>query len=308
MIDIGILSIFKRSVKPAFTKVFVIQNPVAWRAKFKKCEKFIKNFFKRHNIKYEYKITKTAGEATLFAREAVKKGYKLIIAVGGDGTINEVVNGMINSDAVLGIIPMGTVNILAMELGIPQTISKALNIIMTGKIKSIDIGKVNNRYFILMSGFGMDSYTIYRTNLTLKKYIGGLAYILAGIYSLFRYKPHKIYVNIDNNRILEEGFFVVVENFSSYGGRFKIAPYADENDGLLDVCVFKKSGFFHIFKYFLGIAVKRHIHYPDVRYYQCKKVVLTSDSNVLFHTDGDLVGSLPAEVSIIPNKLKVIAP
>jgi len=305
-----ILSIFDLKKKEVNRKkMFIIHNPVAWRNKFViRGEKFIKNFLNKHNIEYDYRKTTESGEATLLAKEGVERGYKLIVAIGGDGTINEVVNGIINSDAILGIVPMGTINILSMELGIPQNLSKALQTLLTGKIKSIDVGKVNDRYFLLMAGFGMDSYTIYRTNLKLKKYIGGLAYVISGLYTTFKYKPHKIFVDIDDGRIIDDGYFLVVENFSSYGGKFKIAPYADENDGLLDICLFKKFGFFHTLRYFLGIALKRHINYPDVRYYQGKKIKLHSNSNVLFHTDGDLAGSLPAEITILPKKLKIIAP
>ena len=98
-----------------------------------------------------------------------------------------------------------------------------------------------------------------------------LAYIFSGLYSVFKYKPKKISIDIDNNRINEKGYFVIVENTGSYGGKFKIAPYADYNDGLLDICVFKKCGYKDMLRYFIGVAVNKHMDYPDVRYYQCKK-------------------------------------
>jgi len=303
-----IFSIFKKKGKARFNKVCIILNPTAWRAKITRYNHIIKNFFEKYKIEYKYKITTAPGEATQFAKDAVKEKYELVIAAGGDGTINEVVNGIINTKTVLGILPLGTINILAMELGIPLNLSKSLNLILTGKTKTIDIGKVNDRYFVLMAGFGMDSYAIYRANLKLKKYIGAFAYVISGIYSVFKYRPYKINVNIDDHRIDDTGYFVIVENFPSYGGKFKIAPYADVNDGLLDVCVFKKTGLLPTFRYFLGITLKKHIHYPDVRYYQCKKVELSSEHNVLVHTDGDLIGSLPAKIVALPKKLKVLVP
>ncbi len=303
-----IFDLFKRKNKAKFKKVFVIVNPIAGGPKLVRYEKLLKNFFSKYKISYSYKVTSKPAEAIQLAKNAAKEKYELVIAAGGDGTINEVVNGIINSKSILGIIPLGTINILAMELGIPQNFTKALNLILTGSVKAIDIGKVNDRYFVLMAGFGMDSYAIYRTNLKLKKYIGALAYVISGIYSIFKYPPHKISVNIDNHRIDDTGYFVVVENVPSYGGKFKIAPYADVNDGLLDVCVFKKTGIFHTFRYFLGIALKKHIHYPDVRYYQCKKVELASNHNVLVHTDGDVIGSLPAQITVLRKKLKVLVP
>lgn len=284
----------------------IIINPAARRTG--KYVKMIDQFFCQTPIKYDYKVTSEPGEATVIAQNAVRKKYDMIIAAGGDGTINEVINGIIGTKAVLGIIPLGTINILAQELGISSNFTRSLETLFSGEVKSIDIGKVNDRYFVSMAGFGIDSYAIYRVNRKLKKYLGVLTYIMAGFYSIFHYHRRKIDLNIDDHRIDDTGFFVVIENVSSYAGIFKIAPYADVNDGLLDLCVFKKMGLIHVFRYFLGIALKKHIHYPDVRYYQCKKVVLTSKNNVLVHTDGDLIGSLPAHVTVGNKKLKILVP
>ncbi len=294
--------------KPVFKKVLIIINPAATRRKLKKVLKIIKKFFDTYKIDYEYWITKRPGDATKFAKRGVNLGYKLIIAAGGDGTVNEVMNGIINTPAVLGILPLGTVNILALETKIPLNITKALNLIFTGRIKKMDIGKVNDRYFLLMCGCGFDSYAIYKVNLQLKKFIGGIAYIVSAFNSVFKYKPSLMHINIDNHRIDEIGYFVIVENVSSYGGSFKLAPYANINDGLLDVCVFKKSGFWDLLRYSFGVAFGRHLDYPDVRYYKCRKVKVTASSNVLLHADGDLIGSLPASIEIKRGKLKLLVP
>ncbi len=305
---IHILDWFKKKRSPRFKKVFIIINPTAGRARFLNYSKAIHNFFSKIDIEYDYVITKRSGEATTLAKWAVKEKFDLIIAAGGDGTTNEVVNGIGDSQVTLGIIPIGTINILSKELNIPLTFNRALKLILSGKIESMDMGRVNDRYFVLMAGCGIDSYAIYRVNIKLKKFLGPLAYIISGIYSLWKYKPHKITINIDDHRIDDFGYFVVAENVSTYGGKFKIAPYADVNDGLLDICIFKKTGVFDVFRYFIGIALKKHIDYPDVRYYQCKKIELTSEQNVLLHTDGELIGSTPAIITVLPKKLKVLVP
>ncbi len=305
-----LLDLFRRrsSNNIRFKKVYIIINPAAGQKKKERLIKIIDNFFKESGIQYQCYFTKQSGDATFQARAAVKEGYDLIIAAGGDGTINEVVNGIIGSNVTLGIIPLGTVNILAMELGIDESFVKALSVIHNGEIIEIDVGKLNSQYFLLMVGAGFDSYAIYRVNLKLKRYIGAFAYVFSGIYSIFKYKPKKIIVNIDDHRIDEVGYFVVVENVDAYGGKFKIAPYASFNDKLLDVCVFKKYSLWDTFRYFLGVALTRHLSYPDVRYYQCKKVELTSDENVLVHSDGDLVCSLPARIEIAREEIKVLRP
>jgi len=305
-----IFNIFRKSDKniKSFKKVFVIINPAAGQKRKERFIAILENFFKKLGIEYSYYITKGPGEATLKAKEAAKNGYDLILGAGGDGTINEIVNGIMDEDVVLGIIPLGTVNILSMELGIEQNISRALSLVKNGKIFKMDVGVVNDKYFLLMVGAGFDSYAIYRVNLKLKKYVGVLAYLFAGIYSLFKYKPKKIMVNIDNHRIDEIGYFVIVENVDSYGGKFKVAPYAKFNDKLLDVCVFKKYSLWDSFRYFIGVALNRHLNFPDVRYYQCKTVSLSSTENVLVHSDGDLTYSLPVDIKIAKRQLKILRP
>ena len=159
-----------------------------------------------------------------------------------------------------------------------------------------------------MAGFGLDAYAIYRVDMKIKRYIGGLAYILAGLYSIFRYPPHKVQVNIDNGKIKDSGYFVVIGNAGAYGGVYKMAPYAKIDDGLLDICIFKRNGPVECIKYFAGVTFGHHLNFPDVEYYKGKVIKLTSNKNVLVHTDGDLTGSLPMKVSIIPKSIKVIVP
>jgi diacylglycerol kinase family enzyme len=159
-----------------------------------------------------------------------------------------------------------------------------------------------------MAGCGFDSYAIFRTNLKLKKYFGGLAYFISGVISAFKYKPKKISLDIDHKRIIEFGYYVVVENTGSYGGKFKIVPQADYNDGLLDICVFKKCGYWDVFRYFFGVALGKHLNYPDVRYYQCKTLTMNSEENVLLHVDGELIGSLPVKITVKKEMLSILCP
>ncbi len=304
-----ILDFFFKKKKLKFKSAYIIINPAAGKMRINRFINLFKNHFNKHKIEFKYSLTKAPGDGIKIAEKAVKEKYDIIFAAGGDGTINEVINGIVGShNTILGIIPMGTINILSMELNIPLHPLRALNLLANGNIKKIDVGKANDRYFSLMAGCGFDSYAIYRTNSKLKRYLGSLAYIISGIYSAFKYNPKKIVIDIDNNRINEIGYFVVIENTGSYGGKFKIAPYADYNDGLLDVCVFKKYGFTDVIRYFIGVALSKHMNYPDVRYYQCSNIRLHSDENVLLHIDGELVGSLPADISVEKEKLRILCP
>lgn len=289
-------------------KIKIIINPAAGRVKLNRVLPAIRNYFLKHGTIHDISITKNPGDARKLARQSAIEGTDIIVAAGGDGTVNEIVNGIHGTQAALGIIPIGTINILANELKIPLNINAACKTILYGDIKKIDLGKAGSHKFILMAGFGLDAYAIYRVDVKLKKYIGGLAYILAGLYSAFRYPPHKIKINIDNSKIKDEGYFAIIGNAGAYGGIYKMAPYAKLDDGLLDICIFKRSGPIECIRYLAGVTLGQHLKFPDVEYYRGKTIRLTSDKNVLIHTDGDLTGSLPMTVSVLPAAIKVIVP
>lgn len=257
-------------------------------------------------VKCELCPTTHSGHATEMAREYVEKGYELIIAAGGDGTINEVINGMAESSSVLGVIPMGTVNVFALELNIPVEIEAACQVIAAGKRSCIDLGKAGTRYFSCMAGTGFDAHVIRKADSGFKKIFGILAYPLVAIAEFISYPFRKITVKIDDQPIPRKGYWVVINNGKYYGGRLALATFADMNDGYLDVTIFKYRGVFPALIYVLGIWHNRVDKLMSVEQFQCKCIQIEKGNGVAVHVDAEYLCQAPIEISVVPNGLMII--
>lgn len=171
-----------------------------------------------YGIKADITPTKVAGHATELAQACVADGYDLVIAAGGDGTINEVINGLAYSNVTLGVIPLGTANVFGIEMKLPIEIRAACQVIASGYKRTIDLGKANGRYFVCMAGIGFDAHVLRKADSKLKKIYGALAYGIVGVAQLFTYRFRQIVIKIDDQPIVRKGYFVVVGNGKYYGG------------------------------------------------------------------------------------------
>jgi len=263
-------------------------------------------------------FTEGAGDAERLALEATLSGsYSSIIAVGGDGTVNEVINGVLKSPKhlpkpTIGIIPLGTSNILATELGIPlHSPNEAGDVIEHGNQRTVDIGSANGRYFTMMASFGFDAEAVKRVQPNVKDFMGAPAYILSGIAALAQYRASSVDMTIDNVHIKSDAFVVVVANTSSYAvEQVKIAPFAAIDDGWLDICIFEKPpndkiGFIG---QILLLMARRHLGDPRVRYYRGKKISITANPPMLGQIDGDLWRETPTNIEILPRAIGFFVP
>ncbi len=290
-------------IKIHLMSIKLIINPIAGNRKYN--ELIIKRA-KGKDI--DVFITEKRGDAAESSTLAVSQGYKKIIVAGGDGTVNEVINGIAYSDSALGIIPTGTKNVFALENKLPINPLKAFDVALNGKKINISLGLANNIYFSLMAGIGFDAKAIENTNLEIKKYIGVLAYYIAGIYTIFSYKQPEVYIELDK-KIKTEGYFVVISNSRYYGGRYIIAPRGNVKKDRLDVVIFKKRGILPSILYYLKISMGgKHVNYQDVEYYEAKNINIYSNNDVPVQVDGDIIGNLPMNFSIAPNSLNLIVP
>ncbi len=252
-------------------------------------------------------LTRYRGHAEELARQSVRAEYSKIVAAGGDGTINEVVNGIAGvSGVALGILPVGTVNVFAMELGIPSRMEAALEIISNGHARNLDMARANNRYFVQLAGVGFDAEAVKATDLNFKKVAGPLSYLLAAT-QVAAQKPPVLQIRWDQGHMVE-GCFMLVGNGRYYGGPFQFFPEADMQDGKLDVCVFKKRTHFDLLRYFQGIVSGTHTKFDDVAYFKARHVSVTADRRVPLEVDGELAGEIPVEFSIKKQALKVLVP
>ena len=288
-------------------KLFVIFNPAARGEKSQRIRRFLET---KTGLSVTLAPTQQAGEARQLAAGAVTEGYRVIVAAGGDGTINEVINGMGASGATLGVLPLGTVNVFAQELGIPRHVEAAWAVIENRRTRTIDLARAESngvaRYFMQLAGVGFDARAVRAASWELKKKIGPLSYIWAGLKTLSETHP-RVEVSANGNRSVG-GVAVLVGNGRFYGGRFALFPKARMDDGLLDVCMFESWGYLDMLRYGHGIWRGAHLDLGGVKYFQAERLVCTAPSATPFELDGEDAGDAPVTFSVVPRALRVIVP
>jgi diacylglycerol kinase (ATP) len=268
----------------------------------------VKNKCDEAKIKLDIEFTKYPKHATKLAK-AAKDKYNLIIAAGGDGTINEVINGIAESKATLVIIPFGSTNVLASELGIPNDPKKAAELITKGKKIKMDLGLAKtgkeSKYFSMMLDVGPFAQVIKDTTPEFKKRWGKFAYPLRLIKLLLRYKWHKIYVR---HKVESTGYFVIMANIKYYGGEYEIADKANIRDGLLDLVIINRKNPWDILMLIFSFTSGKLNKFLKKEYFQTKAAEIYSHNNMQIQVDGEVLGMAPVKVQIIPKALNVIAP
>lgn len=288
-------------------KVALIVNHVAGQGRSKKFLSKVKSKLESAGFRLTVYLTEREGQATQFAKQAKREGNKVVIAVGGDGTVSEVINGIAQSKIQFGLIPSGTADVFAHEVGIPtHRPLVACDIIIQGKTKNIDLGKAGSKYFALMAGIGFDAQVVYEVKPEVKRLLKDIAYPLTGIKTLLTYKPSLMQIKLDKQST--QGYFVVIGNARYYAGRFSITKKARIDDGLLDVCVFGGKTMAGFVKFIQGVITGRHLKLADVSYYRAKEISITSSQRTLVQADGEIIGKTPMNFSIVPQTLPVFVP
>jgi YegS/Rv2252/BmrU family lipid kinase len=284
-------------------KTLVILNPAARSDKASRLRERIAAFSGGASMC----LTSEAGDARRIAAEAVREGFEVVIAAGGDGTLNEVVNGIGGSTVRLGILPVGTMNVFATELGIPQgNLERAWSIIEQGNVVEVDLPQANDTHFIQLAGVGLDAEVVRKTTADSKKALGPLSYLLT-LVQVAAHKPSRVMLEAEGGRI-SEGSFALIGNGRLYGGPFPVFQRASLFDGLLDVLVFQNQSHWDVVRYFQAIAFGTHPQLPDVEYFQTSTLRVTSSGDVPVELDGEVAGMLPCLFSVSSQKLRVLAP
>ncbi len=281
-------------------EILVILNPAARSERAKNTWKRIERF-----PHCTLRTTTAPGHARAVAEQAVEEGFKTIVAAGGDGTVNDVVNGIAGSDVALGILPVGTMNVFAAELGLPGDLDEAWAIIRAGRTRKVDLVRANTRYFVQLAGVGLDAQVVQETSWNFKKNFGPLSYVISAAQIAAR-KPPRLIVEADG--VVREGSFVLIGNGRYYGGPVAVFKDARIDDGKLDVLIFKNLGYLDIARYLGTIFMGKHTDLPDVEYFQTKRAVVRSDEDVPVEVDGEVVTKLPVTFRISSRKLRVVVP
>ena len=252
--------------------------------------------------------THHAGEAREMAARFAAAGEPVVIAAGGDGTLNEVVNGLAGSRTVLGVLPAGTMNVFAREMGIPfDSLERAFQVIERGFIQEVDLFEANGAPFVQMAGVGFDAMVIEETTWEAKKLLGPLAYLLAGMKVLGETPPKLEVILPDGRR--EEGVAVLAGNGALYGGPFKFFRNANNHDSKLDVLVYKEAGYRIVLDSLRGLAFGGIDLMASTSYFQAEEFIVTAEREVPVEVDGEWLGRF-SEVRFAEsaNRLRVIAP
>jgi len=259
--------------------------------------------------------TQRPGEATTYARQAVAEGYDVVIAAGGDGTVGEVANGLAGSEVALGMFPIGTTNVWALQMGIPpfwplrqHSLLEAAKVLAEGHTRRVDLGQVNGRYFLLWAGVGLDAEVTEEVEPGAKKRLGGLAFVIAGIVVVREFAGTKVQVTIDGCEVNRRAILVVASNAQLYAGIVRLATQARLDDGLLDVLIFKGQGFPAILRHIFSVLTKRHLRDPEVEYYQARRVEISAAKPLSVHADDEPFTTTPVEIGIVPGALRVVVP
>jgi diacylglycerol kinase (ATP) len=296
-----------------YKNTVLIYNPVAGKLQGDSAGKIrrIVQALERQGITAALRPTTVSGEATALAREAIQTDLDLILAVGGDGTINEIANGMVGSHIPLGILPGGTANVLAMELGLGSRIERAIPRLAECAPERIAVGRLTNdlgsRYFLMMAGAGLDAEIVYRLNARLKLSFGKLAYWLSSALRLTRNVP-------EFDAIVSGGpqrcGFALASRVKNYGGDLEIASGASLIDDNFEVVLFRGRSPLRYILYFIGVATGMHHRFSGVTIERSGKVELpaAAGQRVYIQVDGEFAGHLPATIEIVPNALTLLMP
>ena len=264
---------------------FIIVNPFAGTHRINWVTEKVVPWMKQRSVKFEYHLTAYAGHAVELARSAVEKGYDVVVVVGGDGTVNEVVNGLVGSKVILAIIPAGSGNGLALELGMSLRFLKAISQILNGKNVVLDMGLAGDKLFTCTCGLGFDAHIAWVMNQS--EHRGGWQYLRLVLKESLIYKPVEVTWEMDGLVRTEKVLMLTIANARQFGNHALIAPLAQIDDGQLDVVMWKP---FSKWLYpLVGLALLLGVShwFPFVEIYRGSKIVIHHSSGQLYHVDGE---------------------
>ena len=289
------------------SKAVLIYNPESGRGRRK--EQTLPDLLARLEalgLEAEPTPTSRPGHATEIARRALEREAPLVIAWGGDGTVNEVARGMLGSETPLGILPGGTVNVFARDTGIPFNLDKACRVLVEGEARGIPVGMAGDRPFLLMAGIGIDAEVVHRLDAGLKKRLGTFAFWLLGFRLLASYAFAPLKVLVDGKEVVGTG--VVAGNVRCYGSGYVITPDARLEDPRLDVVVFQGRTGFAYLRYLFGVAGGFHVNFKDVVHFNAERLEVVATDGQHYQLDGEAAGKVPVQLEIRPNALRVLLP
>ena len=311
------------SQKGSMRKIVIIANPASSRgANAKRRSELISELDRiAIPVGFEYDIVETTargeavrsgeslpGSGSSLARRAAQEGAEIVAAAGGDGTVGEVANGLVGTESILGVIPMGTGNDFSRTIGVGTDLRKAVSTLVTGEPKRIDLGKTCGGYFINIAGCGFDAVVADRVNHGFRYLHGTMAYLASVVQTLMSYRPADVEIEIDGLIVREKIMLCAVANARSYGGGMLVAPNAVLSDGMFDVVVVGDVSALEFLKTFPKVFNRTHLSHPKVSVRRGRQVLIRSSKNLPVLADGEDIGNVPASFDICPDAIRVLVP
>ncbi len=294
-------------------RVVVIRNPVAGRRRERRFRAALAGLAAA-GCRVDLRETTAPGDATRLAAEAAAEA-DVVVAAGGDGTINEVLNGLAATDtaggAALGVIPLGTANVFAAEIGLDDDIDRAVAAIAHGPLRPIclglvDTGETGRRVFGLMLGVGFDARVVAAVTPRLKRRLGKAAYVLHSLIRLVRYRDAVFTVTVDG--VDHRAASAIVANGRFYAGRYVSAPEARLDRDSFEVCLFTRGGRWNVLRYGAALLFGRLARLPDVEIVTGRSLTIDGPAGDPVQADGDIVARLPLAVSVLDRRIAVAIP
>lgn len=301
-------------------RIFFIINPKAGPGEFQPLVRKAGTYLTNQGCEVKQVETKTQGDATRLARQAAEEHFDVAVAVGGDGTVNEVCNGLVGTDTALAVLPAGTGNVYAAEMGIPvwgplnpQAVSKAAKIILAGQRRRIDLGRLHLqngdvRHFLMWCGIGLDAAISQARPETPTRSLGYLSWIVSGLLVTFDFMGTRATIVTDEATLKERIILAVISNGQLYGRIWRMAPEAKMDDGLLDVAIMSGHRWPSTFKHVIGLTFRKYIRDPDFHLHRTSHLSLSAREALPVHVDAETIGTTPVEVDVVPQAMDVIVP
>lgn len=289
------------------TKVRFIINPTSGTRSRKDVEALIHQHLNQDKYAHDIVYTERAGHAPDMAHEAANQGVAIVVAVGGDGTVNEVARGLLHTETALAILPKGSGNGLARHLGIPMGLDGALRVINKANITTIDSGQINGHPFFTTAGIGFDAYisSVFAGN----KKRGLQTYVELVMKEVLNYKHLPVIASINGNTLDTDCFVMAFANAAQYGNNAYIAPNADIQDGLLDVCLVRRLDLIKALNLSYCMLTKQLANADSAEYFQTEHVNVQAEEEMMYHADGDYLGKAKTfDVCMVPQSLRVLVP
>jgi len=290
-------------------KIKIVVNPNAGGGKGRRIFPLLRQKLLDRKVSFHLQFAESADHVTHLCRQALGEGYNYIISCGGDGTHHQALKALVGSRFILGFIPAGTGNDFPANLGIPEDLDSACDLLLKGKVRKIDVIQVNDgEYMAGVGGIGFDSEVNAIAN-RISRFVGGrTAYVLPVLIKTLTYHPKEISLHMDDEQTQGRALMVAFGNIKSYGKGMQITPLAEPDDGLLDICWVDPVKTFRLYRFFPTVFRGEHIEMPEVHYYRAATVRVETSVPMDLYGDGEYICKTPFTLRVLPQSLRVLVP